>query len=72
MNNISHNSFLRLELGEYEISLAEVAARMSEGQRQHMANHLFKHYDVAPQKLKKRLPPETVHVDGRLYVRSDA
>lgn len=37
---------------ETEVSVADAAYHMSEGERQHMANHLYKHYDVAPQKLR--------------------
>lgn len=33
-----------------ESSVAEIAQAMTEGQRQHMANHLLKHYETKPQR----------------------
>ena len=35
----------------HEISIKDLAKSMTEGQMIHMANHLYKHYGVAAQKL---------------------
>lgn len=43
----------------HEVSVKELAEQMSPGQMQHMANHMYKHYDVAPQKLRKHLEDAT-------------
>ena len=56
----------------HEISIQELAEAMTEGQQIHMANHLYKHYGVGPQKLVKQLeendePPEFVVVNGSVY-----
>ena len=39
----------------HEMSIGELAEAMTKGQMQHMANHLYKHYSVAPQKLLTQL-----------------
>ena len=39
----------------HEISIDELCGAMTEGQRQHMANHLWLHYTVGAQKLEKLL-----------------
>ena len=43
----------------HEMSIKELAEAMTEGQMVHMANHLYKHYGVAPQKLMKQLENAT-------------
>ena len=65
------DNYLKLELGEYEISLAEIAGKMSMGQRVHMANHLWKHYEVGAQKLiqEHRELPNQFLIDGELCER---
>ena len=58
---------IQLPLGEYEITIDEIAAAMTTGQKVHMANHLWKHYEVAAQKV---LAPKGRHVevDGKEYI----
>ena len=55
----------------HEISIAELAATMTEGQKVHMANHLWKHYEIGPQKLvAQTLDPEPdkhIVLNGYVY-----
>lgn len=48
-------------------SVADIAYQMTAGERVHMANHLYKHYGIGPQKLKH---PQGKHinVDGVDYI----
>lgn len=34
-----------------KVSLSEIAATLSEGQKIHLVNHIYKHYDIMPTKL---------------------
>jgi len=47
-----------------ESSVAEIAKAMTEGQRQHMANHLLKHYDIKPQRIENA-QAEAAYAEGR-------
>jgi len=47
-----------------ESSVAEIAKAMTEGQRQHMANHLLKHYEIKPQRVES-VEYDKAYADGR-------
>ncbi len=40
---------------EVTLELSELVANMTQGQKVHMANHLWKHHQIGPQKLLKSL-----------------
>jgi hypothetical protein len=37
------------------VNLAEVVQGLTEGQKIHLVNHLYKHYDIAPTKLRNHV-----------------
>jgi hypothetical protein len=41
-------------------TVADLAYQMTEGERIHMANHLYRHYGIGPQKLKN---PQGKHIN---------
>jgi hypothetical protein len=53
---MSSNTHVQFEdVVHHEMSIGELAESMTKGQMQHMANHLWRHYAVGPQKLQTQL-----------------
>ena len=66
------NKFVALCEGTYETTIGAICGSLTEGQLIHMANHLWKHYEVgATALLKQREPTPYVVVDGVFYDRRE-
>jgi hypothetical protein len=49
-------------------TMGDLVRGMSEGARQHLANHLYKHYGVKPQQLKEDPDGKRVNIEGVDYI----